>query len=339
MRPLSDGGDAAVGGKLTGLALRSLAVIVGVSLAVSACSEDGRDPGAGGATTSVSTSASTEGLSAAFLGYMYPVDGSDWALGWRTYELPVQQRYFRLTGQCMENAGYRELGRALREAESSGFPSQGWLFPDLAELREHGFEWDQTDPALDVAFTAFDPSATADALESGVSVYLDLLAKNPELGIPATGQAAVQLNKELWSCEVEASQQTIGADSPEGVSQSWFVSLSRMETDDPDVSAAVTEAVACARQIDPAFSSVSSLVEWLATLDGVTASMTNLDEAQAARRTWGQAYAGCVEPLVDVRREKRLALREKLVNDQLPQLLAQQSELAARLSEMTGSNQ
>jgi hypothetical protein len=207
------------------------------------------------------------------------------------------------------------------------------LFTNLEVLHDRGFQWEQTDPALNVVWTAQDPSVNN---SDSMGIYLDLLQRNPDLGVPADEQAVGQLNSVLWGCVMAASKATWGAGSGvSGISQSWLQTLSDMERTDDQVWFADTNALDCARQIDPVFASVSTMVEWFATLDGVSASMDDVDEAQTKRREWGQAYATCVERLVQVRTEKRLALRDKMVREQLTQLADQQVALDAWFEEVT----
>jgi len=332
-----------------GVVIRSVALLVAVLLGLSACSV-ATPPGSGSGAVSSGTPGTSstqgvpqadipEGLSAEFLAYRYPVDGAEWALGWRTYEAPIQQRYYRVMGACIEQAGYRALGRAVREAQNLGFLDQGWLFPNLARLRDRGFTWEQTDPALNVVWSVGDPSVVPEGEETGaLSVLMDMLSGNRQFGIPATLESARQLNVDAWSCTVEASEAVYGRLGDEmGMARSWQVTVQRMETDDPQIVAAAGDALVCAQQIDPLFADASSLVEWLAMLDGESINLgyggASTEEVDAKRRAWGQAYGVCVEPLVEVRRRKRLVLREQIVNEQLPQLLEIQARLDAALDE------
>jgi hypothetical protein len=284
--------------------------------------------------STTSTTLVTPALSPLFLDYRYPVDGPELVLGWETYGEPVQLRYYELVGDCVADGGYEVLGSRIRDATDIGSPgSGGWLFTNLEVLHDRGFQWEQTDPALNVVWTAQDPSVNN---SDSMGIYLDLLQRNPDLGVPADEQAVGQLNSVLWGCVMAASKATWGAGSGvSGISQSWLQTLSDMERTDDQVWFADTNALDCARQIDPVFASVSTMVEWFATLDGVSASMDDVDEAQTKRREWGQAYATCVERLVQVRTEKRLALRDKMVREQLTQLADQQVALDAWFEEVT----
>ena len=320
-------------------------VLAGVCLVASACTSPTTattSPTTTGTTVPATTAPTsttlvTPALSPLFLDYRYPVDGPELVLGWETYEEPVQLRYYELIGDCVADGGYDVLGHGIRDATDLGAPRGGWLFPDLAVLRDRGFEWGQTDPALNVVWTAYDPTLDS---PGSVKIYLDLLQRNPDLGVPADEQAVGQLNSILWGCVMAASKATWGAGSGVSwISPDWVQTLSDMERTDDQVWFADTNALDCARQIDPVFASVSSLVEWFATLDGVSASMDDLDEAQTKRREWGQAYATCVERLVQVRTEKRLALRDKMIREQLPQLADQQAALDAWFEEVTRTPQ
>ncbi|NOY56487.1 MAG: hypothetical protein GXP34_10940, partial [Actinobacteria bacterium] len=330
--------------------IRSVALLVAALLGLSACSV-ATPPGSGSGTVSSGTPGTSstqgmpqadipEGLSAAFLAYRYPVDGADWALGWRTYELPIEKRFLRFLGACVVDAGYRALGRAVREAKNVGVPSEGWLFPDLDVLRQRGFEWDDADPALSVIGSVSDMSGvSAEEQDSSLDILRGDLERWPQFGIPATIDAARGLNDDVTACEVKAGDASYGRleDADLGFARQWLFAVQRMETDDAEVSAAAGDALVCARQIDPLFADASSLVEWLAMLDGESINLdyggASTEEVDAKRRAWGQAYGVCVGPLVEVRRRKRLVLREQIVNEQLPQLLEIQARLDAALDE------
>jgi hypothetical protein len=309
-----------------------------VCLVVSACTPSGRLPvdGSGQTTGSAaSTTVPAAGLSRAFVSYRYPVDGVEWQFGWRSYELPVQVRYYQLIGDCVTDGGYGELGGRIRNAKDIGFPGQGWLFPDLASLREHGFEWESTSPALNVIWTVYDPTQPN---ASAIAIYVDLFGRHPELGVSADEQTAAALNQVVWSCVRTASGETLErSDDPWGISPSWLATLSEMERTDDQVWFSAADALSCARLIDPVFSSASSLVDWFTILDGTTASMDDLQEAQKDRRRWGRAYGTCVERLVQVRTQKRLTLRDRMVTDQLAQLVEQQATLDAVVADVTGT--
>ncbi len=271
-----------------------------------------------------------DGLSAAFLAYVYPIDGDDLALGWRTFEVPLFRDNMRALGSCIEAEGFRQVATAFREA-MPGMPVEAWQFPNLVTLRALGFNTPPADVALDLT-GSMEPEA---AITDSEHPLVQTLALHPELGVAPTIEAAVELNDVLWSCVV-ANQMTEAFDHVYGLKASWRSELHRLD-ETPALAAVIAGFVECVRIIDPVFADVADVWEWWSVEFG---QRINLDfdpdvteeEFAAELVRWGQAYADCVLPVTEAREEARLAARQKHVDEQLVQLLETQADLMVDLA-------
>lgn len=268
---------------------------------------------------------SVDGLSGSFLAFVYPLNADDLALGRRTFEEPLFRDNMLALGSCIEAEGFRDVAPAFREA-TLGAPGEAWQFPDLAHLRQQGFNTPPADAALDL-MGSLEPNAV---ITDSQHPLLQVLAQYPELGVGATLEAANDLNEVMWSC-VKANQMTEALDNASQLMGRWRSELRRLD-ETPAVAVEIMAFVECVRSIDPVFAGVADVDEWWATEFG---QMINLDfdpdvseaEFESELLRWGQGYADCVAPVVEVREKARLAARQKHVDEELVQLIEIQTNL------------
>jgi len=268
------------------------------------------------------------GLSAAFLAYAYPLDGGDLELGWRTFEEPLIRANMLDLGACLDAEGFRAVAQAFRESESTP-PREAWQFPDLARLRETGFNT----PAPGAAWNLMG-SLEPDGISDSQHPLLEDLARYPDLEIEATLQAANDLNAVLWSCVV-GNPMADSFDHLHRLKADWRAELHRLD-EEPVVAETIPVFLDCVRAIDPLFADIEGVDQWWAAQTGQRINIEfDPDITQAEREAtlleWGQGYSECVAPVAAARAAGRLAARQAHVDEDLAQLLEVQSRLNADL--------
>lgn len=263
-----------------------------------------------------------------FLAFVMPIDARDLQVGRDSYAAADVMSFLLAVAGCAESKGYRTYADALRRSSVAEAPMEGWLFPDLAVLREHGFA---ADPSVtvgpDVLISSVDPP---DEVED-VSLVRHLLSIHPEWGIPE--EDAVQVNAVLYECQMEASTATTtDADvAVQGIQAEWLIALSEAELGS-ELAEAHEEFMVCLRGVDEVFAEAATVEEWFGLQFGAQINMletpgADQEEGLNVLREWGVAYADCAEPLVEARGPLRASMRTEEVDRQLVRLLEMQAAL------------
>jgi len=316
------------------------------SLVVSWCVE-GSEPVTGSSvptSTSTSTPASTtsvatgstsvgSGLSSEFLQAVFPVDGPEYYAGRSGFQVTDARFQMDFLADCIEPLGYREIAKATRELTLVySYIDEAWRFPDLARLRDTGFNDPPVSTVEDLWFSSMGspPKNTI-----GVDSATDLLKRHPEWGVSPDQRDVVV--RDMGSCIDQylqlkkASVFTLIA----RMSGEWFTTLDGLD-EEPAVQDLMGGVMACLQQVDPMFADAGDPQGWLAILDGRSATMSNdvntdLDAYHQMLTEWGRGYADCVEPVVQARMPLRQAARSELVDSEYAQLLEVQTQLTDAL--------
>jgi hypothetical protein len=270
-------------------------------------------------STAVITSTTVvSGLRSEFLAWVAPVDGDEARLGWEAYELPGLRVYWSAQADCWEDNGFGEFAGNVRAFQPVMRPLSGRLLPDMSQYRQVGFLVDDNSAADDVVASSTDEDSLADTL-----------SYHTDLGLRAEDVAAIHAVGLKCIRENGGYSDTMGL--PDLVSQ-WLFRLGEVERQ-PELNAIVDGTVLpCLREMGPEFAEAETIDLWFSTQFGVQATMdtdpdTPRDVFERAMIDWGQGFAECMEPLVEARREPRLAAREEWVDEHFTELLQLQSDI------------
>lgn len=319
-------------------------LFLSLTIAVVSCSFSGEESGSAGdpsesssvgsgssggnateATPTVDQSA--EALSDEFLAYAFPINSDDLELGRAAYERSSQIAWFLSIADCAEVSGYRTLAADLRVNSVQPAPQEAWLFPDQSLLASRGFAPDPRDTS-----GPDDLISSLDGQGGAINAIRDLLQRHPDWEIPVEDAEAI--DDVLYPCMMAASDQVFGSEEETVVAEmraDWYLTL--FEADMSPALASEAEATfACIRGIGEVFSEVESANEFAAAQSAGQIELTESEGADpdAATETlqrWGQEYAGCVEPLMAARRDVRVELRDREVQENLAQLLELQTQV------------
>jgi hypothetical protein len=272
---------------------------------------------------SPTSSTQVSGLRSEFLAWIAPVDGDAARLGWEAYELPAWRMFWSAQADCWDQNGFGDFSDALRTVQPDYRSTSGRLLPDMARYRDSGF-WRESEWTLgpkDVAYASTD--------ESWLKDVLSLLPEGADYGVGETDIAAAHAVG--VKCE-HAGQDFLDTVTGLTAGDQWLFRLDEVERE-PEVAALIEDNVLpCLRYIDPEFEDAESIDGWLATQFGRQATLdtdpdTPRDVFEQKMIYWGQSYAACMEPLVEARREPRLAAREEWVDQKFTELLQLESDV------------
>lgn len=273
--------------------------------------------------------ARAEALSPAFIAYVFPLTGEEFSYGQRSYDSPFIRQIVLSMADCVETSGYDELAAGLR-LWSPPEVLEAWQFPNLPRLAVRGLYREPGAPAM----TILEDAAVGGSEFSTSHPLYGTVQQFPEFGVPASVEEIERLATAISACwgQVESP-----LDSPflDSVRSSWRVTLHQLD-DEPSIASAIEEMMPCLWAIDGRMRDTQSPEEWFAAQLGIEISLAYdpdvpRDELDSQLVAWGQAYGDCVAPVEAARTPLRADERDRLVDEQLPQLLELQAELDAHL--------
>lgn len=305
-------------------------LLFAVSLVVSlvACNGSANTtPALTDASSSSSTSLSPETstalgseLRSEFVSWVAPIDLDELRVGWEAMVLPDRLVRFPAMADCWEANGFDQFARNVREYAAVMIPDGEDLYPDMGRLKESGFS-DVPSFWVDLLLVASRPEALPGSLESS------LAHAPPDWGLRLEDQALI---REVGAkCYQDGGILTPTMGIPETAAQ-WVTTVAALDQE-PEMAALIDETVVpCLRGISPEFSN-ENFGTWLGVAfwaptgpDSEDAEMWAMPEETLVK--WGQGFAECMEPLVDARREPRLAAREAWIDEWYDELVEFQAE-------------
>jgi len=300
-------------------------ILAVVALLATSCSLfGGGSPGAAVPATKV-TSESDQGLRVEFLGRVMPVTGEEELLGFQTYDVPLYNAVFRRAGICLVDAGFTTLGEGLaatRVPVDNYYLPLLWYLPFLDSIRATDSEADD-----DMSFVyvlngipngdgPVDPEFRAQGIAGIASEISDR-----DWGVdPSDAEAIFDT---LANCGVyDASVVDLLAAAGLRLEQ-WRQSLESID-EEPEVTPALAEALACIRELGPEFVDVQNREDFLAALE--VAKLAS-GHPQSFWSPFWNGYADCMEVLEAARVPFRQQLRRDLVEKDYASLLEFQSKL------------
>ncbi len=262
-------------------------------------------------TTSEAVVVDKPELSAAFLAYMYPVDGEEMLSAWRWFEAPLQKRWNAAYGSCLNDAGYAGVAAWFSFIGPQGTPEYV-RFPNLPGLRERGFEVLRRNPGLNLLSVLEVDTEITDASQ----LFVRVLAASPGDGVAESVEAASALRAAMLDC-LETTTVSETVDKAEAIRTEWRREVDTIDTE-PAIAQAIQEAIPCLNAIDPVFDDVATLSEWLEAWNrtrigreidgGLTRS-----ELETKAKNWGQSYAVCMAQVAEQREPLRIAARDERI--------------------------
>lgn len=268
-------------------------------------------------TTTEAVTIDERDLSAAFLAYMYPIDGEEKLSAWRWFEAPLQNRWNAAYGSCLNDAGYAGVAAWFSFIGPQVTPEYV-RFPNLPGLRERGFEVFRTNLGVNLlGALEFDPDVT-----DTTQLFVQLLANYPGDGVASSVEAASALGAAMLDC-LENTRVSETVDKAEAIRSEWRREMDAIDTE-PAVAQAIQEAIPCLNAIDPVFDDVATLSEWLEAWNRTRISREidgglTRSEFEAEAKNWGQSYAVCMAQVAEQREPLRIAARaERITAPELP---------------------
>ncbi len=262
-------------------------------------------------TTTEAVTIDEPDLSAAFLAYMYPIDGEEMLSAWRWFDAPLQNRWNGAYGSCLRDAGYAGVAAWFSFIGPQGTPEYV-RFPNLPGLRESGFEVLRRNPGLNLLTVLELDSESTDASQ----LFVRVLAASPGDGVAGSVEAASALRAAMLDC-LETTTVSETVDKAEAIRAEWRREMDAIDTE-PAVAQAIQDAIPCLNAIDPVFKDVGTLAEWLEVWNrtrigreidgGLTRS-----EFEAKAKNWGQSYAICMAQVAEQREPLRIAARAERI--------------------------
>jgi hypothetical protein len=273
----------------------------------------------GSSTSSDADSSTTTtrlvGLRPELLEWVAPLDFEETVAGWEAFGLPDQQPKYLAMADCWEQHGYEEFARHVRD-QASVRPesSANILLTPMRRLEEVGFA-EEPDFWVGSIVESAGPMGMSGSVETQ-------LKYGPDLGL--SPDDAVGIRKVGAMCWPEGGWiPTRGMGRPAATfSDQWITRLGEVDQE-PELAALIGDTVTpCLRAIDPYFSDAINPEDWLSKaayapqdpqdVEGYASEMWAMPEDTLV--AWGQAFAGCMNPLEEARRAPRLAAREAWVN-------------------------
>jgi len=286
--------------------------------------------------SSTSTSSVGSGLSAEFQAAVFPVDGPEYYAGRSGFQVTDARFQMDFLADCIEPLGYREIAKATRELTLVySYVDEAWRFPDLGRLRDTGFVSPRKSTVEDLWVSSMGSPPKGPEGHDSATI---LLEAHPEWGVSPDLRDVVV--RDMGGC----IDQYLALEKPavfgliSRMSGDWYTTLDRLD-EDPSVAGLMDGVMECLRQVDPVFADAQDPQQWLATLDGRSATITNdvntdVDAYNQMLTEWGRGYADCVEPVVQARVPLRQAARSELVDSQYAQLLEVQTQLTEAQAEL-----
>ncbi len=249
------------------------------------------------------------------LEWLAPLDFEESVAGWEAFGLPDQQPKYLAMADCWEQHGYEEFAEHLRD-QASVRPesSANILLTPMRRLEEVGFSEEP-----DFWVGSIVESAGPMGMSGSVEAQLEY---GPDLGLKLDDAAGIRRVGAM--CWPEGSWiPTRGMGRPlETFDDQWITRLGEVDQT-PELAALIGDTVTpCLRAIDPYFNDAVNPDDWLSKaiyaprdpqdVEGYASDMWAMPEDTLV--AWGQAFAGCTEPLEKARRAPRLAAREAWVN-------------------------
>ncbi len=275
------------------------------------------------------------GLSPEFVGTVFPIDAAEYAVGQTGFGVSFARVQFDFLAACADSLGYREIAEETRNLDLYyPDPGEAWRLPDLARLREKGFDSRGSGDVQDIWFSSYGnpPKNTLGPDPATIE-----LQTNPQWGLSAEQRDVVV--RDLAGC-IDAF---LNIDQPpvfqvvDQLSGDWLGTLDSLDQD-PAIQQLIPDVMDCARRIDPAFADARDPQHWLTIETGRQATMdndinTDWDVYHQTLIDWGRAWADCIEPVVTARLPLRTAARSERIDRDYPQLLELQDQLTHALQQ------
>lgn len=278
---------------------------------------------------------SAAGLSIDLVQWLFPVDAGDYESGAAIYEAPFVRGDDLRVALCLERAGYRDLAAAIRLDEPPSVGGSGLLmFPAPPEWELEDLATSSQMPAVAVMNNVYlGPDPSGEQKRQLVEFLATDLENNPRLGVQPSG--AEELYNTLRTCmQVEPLSRPPALDQADLYYSDWGQVLADVD-EQAEVVESLTIAAECLQEVGPDFADQDGPFEWLALWDAL-ASTTPVGELDRWRqlRGWLGDYYDCMVPVIEIRRPLRLEARDRLVDENLTQLLELQSSLESALQDL-----